>query len=98
MAIAVGLFIGTIFLLVGYFVWRREEDYGKRGVAATAIVTSKDHRIEQRPAGQKGGPKTIYTLHYRYQDDRGQPHDAGGNVDVNLWNRLQKDLRSRSNI
>src|SRR5262245_47950094 len=66
--IAVGLFLGTIFLLVGYFVWRTEEDYAKNGVAANATVTRKDQQIEPHHAGQKGGPRTVYTLHYRYQD------------------------------
>src|SRR5262245_42398430 len=90
LGIAVGLFLGTIFLLVGYFVWRTEEDYAKNGVAADATVTRKDQQIEPHHAGQKGGPRTVYTLHYRYQDDRGQTHEHGDNVDANVWNQFQK--------
>ena len=90
-AIAVGAVLGTIFLAVGYFVRQTEEEYVRNGVASTATVTRKDQRIETRPAGQKGGPKTVYTLHYRYRDDQAQAHDGGGNVDANIWNQFQKD-------
>jgi len=88
---AIAVFLGAIFLLVGYFVWQTEQEYALNGVAATGIVTRKDHRVEQRPPGQKGGPRTVYTLHYRYQDDHGQAHEGGDNVDLNVWNQLQKE-------
>ncbi|HLW64682.1 MAG TPA: DUF3592 domain-containing protein [Gemmataceae bacterium] len=88
-AIVAGLFLGTIFVLVGYFVRQNEEEYAKNGIASNATVTGKDQRMEP-PTGQKGGPRVTYTLHYRYQDAQGQTHDGGDSVDANFWNQYQK--------
>jgi Protein of unknown function (DUF3592) len=87
--IAIGLGLGAVFLTVGYFVWQSEEEYAKNGVAATGTVTRKDSRVEPR-TGPKSGPRTVYTLHYRYQDDQGRPHEHGDSVDAGVWNQYQK--------
>ncbi len=88
--IAIGLGLGAVFLTVGYVFWQTEEDYAHNGVAATATVTGKDSHVEQRQPGQRGGPRTVYTLRYHYQDDQGRPHNGGDNVDASAWNHYQK--------
>jgi hypothetical protein len=89
-AIVIALVLGSLFLLVGWFVRQKEEEYGANGVAVTATVTHKDSKLDPRP-GQKGGPKTYYTLHYRYQDGAGQSHEGSDQVELDVWNQFQKD-------
>jgi hypothetical protein len=87
--IVVGLVLGSIFAVVGYFVWQTEEDYDKHGLPATGTVTRKDHRVE--PAhGPKGRPQTIYTVSYQYADEQGHTHEGHDGVDANVWNQCQK--------
>jgi hypothetical protein len=83
--IAIGLLLGTLFLVIGYFTRATQQEYDRDGATTTATVTGKDHHL-QPGAGHKGQPRTTYTLQYRFQDEQGQTHEGGDTVELGYWN------------
>lgn len=89
LGVVLGCLFGAAFFFAGYFARQTEEDFAASGVAATATVTGKDKRVEST-SPQRGGTKTVYSLRYRYRDDRGGTHNGSYAVDASTWNQSQQ--------
>ncbi len=81
-----GLLIGTIFLLLGWWLRQDPHNLRQRGVTVQATILKKIRKADD----QSWGGLENYYLQCHFADAKGKPHEAEIKVQSKAWRMLKE--------